>query len=189
MPPARGATRMWDAALRVGGRQVFAEVFGGRVELRQAAYVYLLGWVTPPSLGGELTDLGMRAVKDGWWVDPPPEVQQQVRLRQEEAFNDLQAWVDRQQRNLIENEQAVDAALMPPPPPRPPPAPSVSFASPLRLPICPLDVTSLLSGMQCYPEGLLQGRRHRQAYQCPFTEQKERTGTRPYRPVPGSSVH
>ena len=45
---------MWDAALRVGGRQVFAEVFGGRVELRQAAYVYLLGWVTPPSLGGEL---------------------------------------------------------------------------------------------------------------------------------------
>jgi hypothetical protein len=134
---------MWDAALRVGGRQVFAEVFGGRVELRQAAYVYLLGWVTPPSLGGELTDLGMRAVKDGWWVDPPPEVQQQVRLRQEEAFNDLQAWVDRQQRNLIENEQAVDAALMPPPPPRPPPAPSVSFASPLRLPICPLDCLSV----------------------------------------------
>lgn len=87
---------MWDAALRVGGRQVFAEVFGGRVELRQAAYVYLLGWVTPPSLGGELTDLGMRAVKDGWWVDPPPEVQQQVRLRQEEAFNNLQAWVDQQ---------------------------------------------------------------------------------------------
>jgi hypothetical protein len=134
---------MWDAALRVGGRQVFAEVFGGRVELRQAAYVYLLGWVTPPSLGGELTDLGMRAVKDGWWVDPPPEVQQQVRLRQEEAFNNLQAWVDRQQRNLIENEQAVDAALMPPPPPRPPPAPSVSFASPLRLPICLLDCLSV----------------------------------------------
>ena len=81
MPPYRGASRRWDAALTVGGDEVYAEVFSGRVGLRQAAFVYMLGWVTPPSLGGELTDLGMRAVKDGWWVDPPPEVLRQVRLR------------------------------------------------------------------------------------------------------------
>ena len=60
MPPARGASRHFDGALRVGGQQVFVEVFGGRVELRQAAFVYMLGWVTPPSLGGELTDLGIQ---------------------------------------------------------------------------------------------------------------------------------
>lgn len=97
MPPYRGASRHWDAALTMGGDEVYAEVFGGHVELRQAAFVYMLGWVTPPSLGGELTDLGMQAVKDGWWVDPPPEVLRQVRLRQDEAFSNLQAWVDRQQ--------------------------------------------------------------------------------------------
>ena len=50
MPPYRGASRRWDAALTVGGDEVYAEVFGGHVELRQAAFVYMLGWVTPPSL-------------------------------------------------------------------------------------------------------------------------------------------
>ena len=119
MPPARGASRHLDQPLRVRGEQVFAQVFDGDMELRQEAFVYMLGWVTLPSLGGELTDLGMQAVKDGWWVDPPPEVLQQVRLRQEDAFNNLQAWVNRQQREHIENEAEIDRALMPPPPPRP----------------------------------------------------------------------
>ena len=65
MPPARGASRGLDQPLRVRGEQVFAQVFDGDVELRQEAFVYMLGWVTLPSLGGELTDLGMQAVKDG----------------------------------------------------------------------------------------------------------------------------
>lgn len=133
MPPARGASRHLDQPLRVRGEQVFAQVFDGDVELRQEAFVYMLGWVTLPSLGGELTDLGMQAVKDGWWVDPPPEVLQQVRLRQEDAFNNLQAWVNRQQREHIENEAEIDRALMPPPPPRPRQATRVRPWLPTRL--------------------------------------------------------
>jgi hypothetical protein len=82
MPPARGATRRWDAALHVGGELV-TTVAGGI--LSQASYVELLGWVTPTSEGGMLTNRGMQAVKDGWWVDPPDQVLRQVRERQQRA--------------------------------------------------------------------------------------------------------
>ena len=87
MPPFRGATRRWDAALYVAGEPVFTNA--GGATLPQASYQALLGWVTAPSEGGNLTDLGMQAVKDGWWVDPPDQVLWQVRERQARAYGEL----------------------------------------------------------------------------------------------------
>ena len=87
MPPARrGVTRRWDAALHVGGELVTTPT--GAV-LPQSSYVELLGWVTPASEGGMLTNRGMQAVKDGWWVDPPDQVLRQVRERQQFNFRTI----------------------------------------------------------------------------------------------------
>ncbi len=130
MPPTRRGQQRWDAALHVAGEPVFMNT--GGATLPQASFQQLLGWVAAPSEGGNLTDLGMQAIKDGWWVDPPPAVLRQVRDRQARAFEDLQSWRDEQ--NLIEKQQEdVARALMPPPPPRPrpvgPPHPSTAHAA------------------------------------------------------------
>lgn len=110
MPPTRRGQQRWDAALHVAGEPVFMNT--GGATLPQASFQQLLGWVAAPSEGGNLTDLGMQAIKDGWWVDPPPTVLRQVRDRQARAFEDLQSWRDEQ--NLIEKQQEdVARALMP----------------------------------------------------------------------------
>ena len=82
MPPTQPGQRRWDAALHVAGEPVCVN---GSV-LPQASFQELLGWVTA---GGNLTHLGMQAVKDGWWIDPPPAVMRQVRARQARAYEDL----------------------------------------------------------------------------------------------------
>ena len=81
MPPYSGPPnpRRWTSPLQVDGRPVFTD--DGRT-LSKYGYEVLLGWVEH----GNLTDLGMQAVKDGWWVDPPDEVQAQVRRRQHAAL-------------------------------------------------------------------------------------------------------
>ena len=63
--------RRWTSSLQVDGRAVFDA--NGHT-LSKYGFEVLLGWVS----NGELTDLGMQAVKDGWWVDPPDEDQAQV---------------------------------------------------------------------------------------------------------------
>ena len=67
MPPHTGATRRWTAALQLDGQAVLTDSGG---TLPKASYEDLLGWVA----AGELTDIGLRAVEDGMWVDPPIEV-------------------------------------------------------------------------------------------------------------------
>ena len=80
MPPYSGPPhpRRWTSSLQVDGRAVFDA--NGHT-LSKHGFEELLGWVK----NGNLTDLGMQAVKDGWWVDPPHEVQAQVRRWQREA--------------------------------------------------------------------------------------------------------
>ena len=117
MPPYSGPPnpRRWTSPLQVDGRAVFDD--DGRT-LSKYGYEVLLGWVS----NGELTDLGMQAVKDGWWVDPPPEIQEHVRRRQLDAYdkfqlemNELNAQIDELDKQAME-----DKLRMPPPPPRPP---------------------------------------------------------------------
>ena len=120
MPPYSGPPNphRWTSPLQVDGRPVFTD--DGRT-LSKYGYEVLLGWVEH----GNLTDLGMQAVKDGWWVDPPAEVQAQVRRRQREAYEKFQLEINKLNDLIKEAEdkenKAVDDKLrMPPPPPRPP---------------------------------------------------------------------
>ena len=65
MPPYSGPPnpRRWTSPLQVDGRPVFDD---DGYTLSKYGFEVLLGWVKQ----GNLTDLGMQAVKDGWWVDP-----------------------------------------------------------------------------------------------------------------------